>query len=138
MTPLRVSIAASIASVLLLLVVLELIRGRKLKERYALMWLATGVVLLALSLWRGGLNTIAGWLGVDYAPAILFAVATLFVIVVLLDYSIVLSRLSDRNTLLAQEVAILRHRLDELAAGSRRPGETEDDETSRAPRERVR
>lgn len=116
MTPLRVSIAASIASVLLLLVVLELIRGRKLKERYALMWLVTGVVLLALSVWRGGLNTVAGWLGVDYAPAILFAVATLFVIVVLLDYSTVLSRLSDQNTLLAQEVAILRRRTEELEA----------------------
>lgn len=116
MTPLRVSIAASIASVLLLLVVLELIRGRRLKERYALMWLATGVVLLALSLWRGGLNTIAGWLGVQYAPAILFAVAILFVIVVLLDYSTVLSRLSDQNTLLAQEVGILRERLGRLEA----------------------
>jgi len=112
MTPLRVSIAASIASVLLLLVVLELIRGRRLKERYALMWLATGVVLLALSVWRGGLNTIAGWLGVGYPPAILFAVATLFVIVVLLDYSTVLSRLSDQNTLLAQELALLRRRLE--------------------------
>jgi hypothetical protein len=113
-TPLRVSVAASIASILLLLVVLELIRGRRLKERYALMWLATGVVLLALSLWRGGLNTIAGWLGVGYPPAILFAVATLFVIVVLLDYSTVLSRLSDQNTLLAQELALLRRRIEAL------------------------
>jgi hypothetical protein len=113
-TPLRVSVAASIASILLLLVVLELIRGRRLKERYALMWLATGVVLLALSLWRGGLNTIAGWLGVGYPPAILFAVATLFVIVVLLDYSTVLSRLSDQNTLLAQELALLRRRTEAL------------------------
>lgn len=135
MTPLRVSIAASIASVLLLLVVLELIRGRKLKERYALMWLATGVVLLALSVWRGGLNTIAGWLGVDYAPAILFAVATLFVIVVLLDYSTVLSRLSDQNTLLAQEVAILRTRVEELGARGREPPAPAD--ASTAPRERV-
>ena len=56
---------------------LELIRGRRLKERYALLWLATGLVLLVLSAWRGGLNTIAGWLGVGtYPPAILFAAAT--------------------------------------------------------------
>ena len=65
MTPLKVSIAASIASVILLLIVLELIRSRRLRERYALLWLLTGVVLLALSLWRGGLNTIADWVGVD-------------------------------------------------------------------------
>ncbi len=116
MTPLRVSIAASLASVLLLLVVLELIRGRRLKERYALLWLATGLVLLVLSVWREGLNTIAGWLGVGYPPAILFAVATLFIIVVLLDYSTVLSRLSDQNTVLAQRLALLEERLHRAEA----------------------
>ena len=79
MTPLRVSIAGVAASLLLILVVLELVRGRRLKERYALLWLATGVVLLVLSAWRGGLNTVAGWLGVTgYPPAVLFAVGTWF------------------------------------------------------------
>jgi hypothetical protein len=114
-TPVRISIAASIASILLILIVLELIRGRRLKERYALLWLLTGFVLLVLSAWRGGLNTIAGWLGVSgYPPAILFAAATLFVIVVLLHYSTVLSRLEDDKTLLAQDLALLRQRVDEL------------------------
>jgi hypothetical protein len=118
LTPISISIAASIASVLLLLVVFELIRGRRLKERYALLWLATGVVLLVLSAWRNGLNTIAGWMGIStYPPAILFAVATLFVIIVLLYYSTVLSRLVDQNTVLAQELALLRERLDELESG---------------------
>jgi len=112
MTPLRVSVAASIASVLLILVVLELIRGRRLKERYALLWLVTGVVLLVLSAWRDGLNTIAGWLGVGtYPPAILFAAATLFIIVVLLHYSTVLSKLTDENVLLAQRLALLEERV---------------------------
>jgi hypothetical protein len=114
-TPVRISIAAAIASALLILIVLELIRGRRLKERYALLWLATGAVLLLLSLWRGGLNTIADWLGVSsYPPAILFAAAIMFVIAVLLHYSTVLSRLTDDNILLAQEVAVLRARLDAL------------------------
>ncbi|HWO80595.1 DUF2304 domain-containing protein [Gaiella sp.] len=115
MTPVRISIAAAIGSALLILIVLELIRGRRLKERYALLWLATGVVLLVLSVWRGGLNTIAAWLGVSgYPPAILFAAAIMFVIAVLLHYSTVLSRLTDDNVLLAQEVALLRARLDAL------------------------
>ena len=112
MTPVPISIAAAIASVLLLLVVLELIRSRRLKERYALLWLATGLVLLVLSVWRGGLQTLAGWLGVStYPPAILFAVAILFVIVVLLHYSTVLSEIFDQNTRLAQRVALLEERL---------------------------
>ncbi len=115
MTPVRISVAAGIASALLLLIVLELIRGRRLKERYALLWLATGLVLFVLSVWRGGLNTIAGWLGVSgYPPAILFAAAILFVIAVLLHYSTVLSKLTDDNVLLAQEVALLRARLEAL------------------------
>ena len=119
MTPVRISIAASIASIVLILVVLELIRGRRLKERYALLWLVTGVVLLVLSLWRQGLNTIAGWLGVSgYPPAILFAAATLFIIVVLLHYSTVLSELSDRNVVLAQRLALLEERLQALSTGS--------------------
>ncbi len=118
MTPVRISIAAAIASVVLILVVLELIRGRRLKERYALLWLVTGLALLVLSIWRDGLNTIAGWLGVSgYPPAVLFAAAILFVIVVLLHYSTVLSQLDDESTLLAQELAILRRRVEELEQG---------------------
>ena len=114
MTPVRISIAAAIGSVLLILIVLELIRGRRLKERYALLWLATGLVLLVLSLWRGGLNTIAGWLGVrSYPPAVLFAVGILFILAVLLHYSTVISRLSDQNVLLAQRLALLETKLEE-------------------------
>ena len=112
MTPITISIAGAVASVLLVLVVLELIRKRRLKERYALLWLATGIVLLVLSAWREGLNTIAGWLGVTgYPPAVLFAVATLFVLLVLLDYSTVISKLADQNTVLAQRLALLEEKL---------------------------
>src|SRR3954454_20111223 len=114
MTPLPVSIAAAVASLALLVVVFELIRSRRLRERYALLWLLTGVVLLVLSAWRGGLNTIAGWLGVrGYPPAVLFAVAILFVILVLLHYSTVISRLTDQNVVLAQRLALLETKLRE-------------------------
>ena len=114
MTPLGISIAGAVVSALLVLGVLELIRKRRLRERYALLWLLTGLVLLALSLWRGGLNTIAGWFGVTtYPPAILGAVGALFILVVLLHYSTVISRLSDQNTILAQRLALLEQRLRE-------------------------
>jgi hypothetical protein len=114
MTPLKVSIVASLASVVLLLVVFELIRSRRLRERYELLWLLTGTVLLVLSAWRGGLNTIARWVGVEtYPPAILFAVASFFILAVLLHYSTVISSLSDQNSILAQRIALLEARLDE-------------------------
>jgi hypothetical protein len=121
MTPIVVSIVAAVASVALLVVVLELIRSRRLRERYALLWLATGVVLLVLSLWRSGLNTIADWVGVTgYPPAVLFAVATLFILLVLLDYSTVISRLSDQNTVLAQRIGLLEQRLREATQRDQR------------------
>jgi hypothetical protein len=114
MTPLAVSIAGALASFALILVVLDLIRRHHLRERYALLWLATGLVLAALSLWRDGLNTIARWFGVrSYPPAVLFAVAILFIIVVLLHYSTVISRLTDQNVLLAQKLALLEQDVDE-------------------------
>jgi hypothetical protein len=114
MTPLPIAIAAAVASFVLLVIVFELIRSRRLRERYALLWLLTGLVLLALSLWRGGLNTVAGWAGVEtYPPAVLFAVGALFVIVVLLHYSTVISKLADQNTILAQRLALLERELEE-------------------------
>ena len=113
-TPLVVTIAGIVASLVLVAVILELIRSRRLRERYALLWLLTGLVLLALSAWRGGLNTIAGWAGIEtYPPAILFAVGLLFVILVLLHYSTVISRLSDQNVVLAQRLALLEAQLRE-------------------------
>jgi hypothetical protein len=112
MTPLVVSIVAATASIALLIVVFEMIRSRRLRERYALLWLVTGVVLLVLSVWRSGLNTIAGWVGVTgYPPAVLFAVATLFILLVLLDYSTVISKLADQNMVLAQRLAMLEEKL---------------------------
>ena len=108
MTPLFVSIAGTIASLLLIVIVLELIRSRRLQERYALLWLVTGALLVVLSAWRDGLNTIAGWIGIrSYPPAALFAVFILFIIVVLLHYSTVISRLSAQNVLLAQRLALM-------------------------------
>jgi hypothetical protein len=112
MTPLAVSIAGAIASFTLVLFVLELIRSRRLRERYALLWLVTGIVLTVLSAWREGLNTFAGWLGVrSYPPAVLFAVGILFILAVLLHYSTVISRLSDQNVVLAQRLALLEQQL---------------------------
>jgi hypothetical protein len=116
MTPLAVSIVGAIASFTLVVVVLELIRSHRLRERYALLWIATGLTLTALSAWRNGLNRIAGWLGVrSYPPAVLFAVGILFILAVLLHYSTVISRLSDQNVLLAQRLALLEERVDEDA-----------------------
>ena len=98
-----------------MLVVLELIRKRRLRERYALLWLATGVVLLVLSLWRGGLNTIAGWLGVETLPArgAVRGRRRCSSCSCCSHYSTVISKLADQNTMLAQRLALLEQQLRE-------------------------
>jgi hypothetical protein len=113
MTPIRVSLIADIASVILLLVVLELIRSRRVRERYALLWLLTAIVLLVLSLWRDGLASISDLVGIAYPPSALFVLGFLFIVIVLLHYSTVISRLSDQNTILAQKLALLESKLGE-------------------------
>ena len=116
MTPFRVSVVAALASLFLLLVVFELIRQRRLRERYALLWLLAGGVMLGLSVWRSGVDTIAGFVGIHYAPSALFALASLFIVVLLLHFSTVISRLSDENALLAQRLALLEAEVREEAA----------------------
>jgi hypothetical protein len=113
MTPFRVSIVAAVAAVLLLLVILELIRSRRLQERYALLWLLTGIVIFVLAVWRGLLASVADLVGIAYPPSALFILAAFFVLVVLLHYSTVISKLSDQNRILAQRLALLESRLRE-------------------------
>jgi hypothetical protein len=112
-----VQLFAALASVALLGLVIELIRSRKLRERYALLWLATAGVILFFALWREGLHDLAKGLGIAYPPNALFVLALLFVLMLLLHFSTVISKLSDRSTLLTQRLALMEERLRELEDG---------------------
>jgi hypothetical protein len=119
----------------LILVILELVRRKRLMERYALLWLASGVVLLVLAAWRGLLSTIAFAVGVHYPPALLFAVAFGVELLLLLHFSLAVSSLTDQNKILAQRLAILQQRVDEQG---RRIGELTETETETADLTRAR
>lgn len=102
---------AIIGSALLLLVVLELVRRRRFLERYALTWLGAGIVLLILALWRGALEVLSELLGIAYPPNALFLVAFGFMLALLLNFSVAVSRLTDQSKILAQRLAILEERI---------------------------
>jgi hypothetical protein len=102
---------AVLATLGLLIIVFDLVRRRRLLERYALVWMAVTVLLLALSAWAGLLDTVAEAIGISYPPSALFAAAFGFVIVLLLHFSVAVSRLTDQSKLLAQRVALLEQRL---------------------------
>jgi hypothetical protein len=115
-TPFRVSVVAALAALVLLVIILELIRSRRLQERYAVLWLITAVTMLVLAIWRDGLAQIADLAGIAYPPSALFVLVSLFILAVLLHYSTVISGLSDQNKILAQRLALLEHDLEEAAA----------------------
>jgi hypothetical protein len=111
MIPFRVAVFASIAAALFLLVIFELIRSRRLQERYALLWLVTGGVILILSVWRDALRLVSQQIGIAYPPSALFIIGFLFILVVLLHYSTVISELAEKNVRLAQDIALVEERL---------------------------
>lgn len=105
-------------AILICAVIFELVRRKHLMERYAILWLLAGVTILVLALWKGLLTTLAEAAGIYYPPAALFAVGFLFVLVLLLHFSVVISRLSDQNKILAQRVAMLQLRLERGSNGA--------------------
>jgi hypothetical protein len=97
---------------ILLLAVLELIRRRQLREQYALLWVGTALAVLAFVIVPSVLFTVAEWLTLDHIVLMVF-VCFLFVAAIVLHYSVVISKHTDCERTLVQEVALLK---EELAA----------------------
>jgi hypothetical protein len=105
--------ALFVFSVALLAFVLELVRRGYLKERYALLWMATAAAGLAVGLVPGIIIGLAALFRVQYLTVIV-ALTFLFVLGLLLSFTVVISRLSARNRTLTQELALLENRVTRL------------------------
>ncbi len=112
----RIQIVAILATAALFFVVFEAVRRRRLMERYALLWLFCTAVLLGLAVWKDALEELAAAVGIYYAPSALFAIALGFISVLLLHFSLVISRLADQSKVLAQRLSLLQQRVEELEA----------------------
>jgi hypothetical protein len=126
---LRVQIVSILFAAFVLLGVLELVRRRYLRERYAIVWLAAAGALLVLAIWKELLNTIAKALGIYYPPNAFFVIAFGFLLLLLLHFSAVVSRMSDQTRVLAQRLALLEERERELV----HTGNVEEDERGMIP-----
>lgn len=105
-----VAIAASLA---LVLFVVEAIRRSHLNARYAILWLGAGTVLLVFSCYRPLLDWSARLLGISYSPSLLFGLAFLFLLVIVLHYSLVISSHRDSIRRMAQTIALLERALED-------------------------
>jgi hypothetical protein len=81
--------------------------SRRLRAEYAFFWSLFAIVVLVFSAWRGGIDTIASWLGIAYGPALLILFSVAFSIGYLIHLSEKISILRDQNKRLAQEIALL-------------------------------
>jgi hypothetical protein len=102
-----IQIVAIAVSLVLLTVVLELVRRRRLSEEYSLIWIVCAVALLGLSVARRRLDRIALSLDIYYPPALLILVLFFFVFVASLYFSVVISRQREQIERLIEEVAVL-------------------------------
>lgn len=110
----RIQIVSLVVSLLLLFVVLELVRRRKLTEEYSFLWILSALALLALAIRRQMIDASARWLGVYYPPIILVLLLILMVFVASLCFSVIVSRQRRQIERLIEETAILSAELREL------------------------
>lgn len=107
------TILTGATAVLFLAIILELVRRRRLREKYAVLWIVVGVVVLGLGLFPQALNRIAVTVGIANGVSLALFAGVMFLLLVCLHLSWEASRLEDETRILAEEVAILRLRMDE-------------------------
>lgn len=110
----RIQILSIIGSILLVLFILRLIKRKKLKEEYSLLWLGLGSIFILVSIFRPLLDIFAQTVGIIYAPAALLLMLIVSAFMILIQYSIVISKISDNNKSLIQEVGILKAELEKV------------------------
>jgi hypothetical protein len=105
---------AIIVSISLFLYILFLVKNKKIKEEYSLLWISSSLVFIFFSIYREGLEHFASLMGIAYPPAALFLILMLAIFLILIEFSVNISKLAEKNKILAQELALLRHALQKL------------------------
>ena len=101
-------------SVVFLLLIFWSVRQKKLKEAYAMLWVLTGMMMLGVSIYPSVLHFISHYIGIVYPPAALFLLLLCGVIMILFQYSLLLSRNQEKISRLTQEVALLKNEIENL------------------------
>ena len=105
-----IQIFSIVFSVFLLALIITLIRKKKVREEYAILWIAIFVMFLVLSVFRGLIDKFSSLLGIQYQPAALFLIQIASLFLLVLHFSIVVSDLKKKINALAMTVSILEER----------------------------
>ena len=104
----KIQIISIFASLTIFFVVVNLVRRRRLKTEYSLIWLLVSVTFIVFSFWRDGIDWLAKLFGIAYAPSVLFIILLIGIILLLIEFSIIISKQSERIKVLVQEIGLLR------------------------------
>ena len=110
----RAHIMLAILVALSILVIVRLVRRRHLKAKYSLLWLTLGGFMVVIAAVPGLLDWTAARLGIYYEPTLLILLGLALILLIVMHFSYELSRMENRVRTLAEESAILRHRLGVL------------------------
>lgn len=114
---LRVQIVAALAAILVMVFILELVRGKKLREEYSILWVAASVLMLLVALWKELLFSIARFLGVFNANSLLFFLGFIFVMIYLVHLSVKVSILTENSKEYSQHIGLLEAELEDIRKG---------------------
>lgn len=110
----RAHIMLAILVAMAILVIIRLVRRRHLKAKYSLLWLTLGGFMVVIAAVPGLLDWTAARLGIYYQPTLLILLGLALLLLIVMHFSYELSRMENRVRTLAEESAILRHRLSVL------------------------
>lgn len=113
-----------VGAVLTLVVLFEMLRRQRLREKYALIWVVVALSTVVLVVFPGLLTRASDLVGVQVPANLLFFAASMLLLLLSIQFSYEIGRLEDRTRTLAEEVALLTLKLEQLGADDAgRPGE---------------
>jgi hypothetical protein len=115
----NLTVLTAVMALIFLASVVELVRRRRLREKYAALWILVGLVVAPLGFFPTALNDVTRYLGVASAVSLVLFAGMMFLLLVCLHLSWESSRLEDETRVLAEELALLRLRVEELSGADR-------------------
>ena len=110
----RLLVTTVLFGVLILGVIVELLRRRRLREKYAALWLFTGCFVIVMAFFPGGLDGVAGYVGVASGASLVLFLAVVFLLVIAMHLSWEVSQLEEETRSISEEIALLRMELEQF------------------------
>jgi hypothetical protein len=114
----RLALTSAVTVLVLIIVIVELLRRRQLREKYAILWLATIVLILPIAIFPRLVNGVASTLGIASGASLVLFFAVVFLLITCIHLSWEVSRLEEETRTLAEQIALVRAEVGLVQSGS--------------------